>query len=145
MAVAPSSPPRAFRPPPPRSLQALRLSPCVAPAPARGPSPAPAADKNGASGPLSVGGPISVGGLISADVGKDIKGSTKPVDRSKGLWTRCDKCGVILYIKHLKEHHHICFGCNYHLRMTSAERIDHLIDPGAAAGRARTAHRESRQ
>jgi acetyl-CoA carboxylase carboxyl transferase subunit beta len=26
----------------------------------------------------------------------------KPVDRSKGLWTRCDKCGVILYIKHLK-------------------------------------------
>ena len=24
-------------------------------------------------------------------------------DGSKGLWTRCDHCGVILYIKHLKE------------------------------------------
>lgn len=54
----------------------------------------------------------------------------KPVDRSKGLWTRCEKCGVILYIKHLKEHNHICFGCNFHLKMSSQERIDHLIDAG---------------
>ncbi len=38
---------------------------------------------------------------------------------------------MILYVKHLKEHHHICFGCNYHLKMTSLERIEHLIDPGA--------------
>jgi acetyl-CoA carboxylase beta subunit len=30
----------------------------------------------------------------------------------------------------LQEHHHICFGCNYHLKMSSQERIDHLIDPG---------------
>ena len=48
----------------------------------------------------------------------------------KGLWTRCEKCGVILYIKHLKEHNHICFGCNFHLKMSSAERIEHMIDPG---------------
>jgi len=74
-------------------------------------------------------GPISVGPSSLSSEGKDSKAS-KPVDRSKGLWTRCDKCGVILYIKHLKEHHHICFGCNYHLKMTSQERIDHLIDPG---------------
>eukprot|EP00798_Chlamydomonas_sp_ICE-L_P031801 gene31801-7001_t len=52
------------------------------------------------------------------------------VDRSKGLWTRCDKCGVILYIKHLKEHNHICFGCNHHMKMSSSERIDSLIDAG---------------
>ena len=24
-------------------------------------------------------------------------------DVSQGLWTRCDHCGVILYIKHLKD------------------------------------------
>ncbi|MEW5298880.1 MAG: hypothetical protein WDW36_001954, partial [Sanguina aurantia] len=54
----------------------------------------------------------------------------KPVDRSKGLWTRCEKCGVILYIKHLREHDHICFGCNYHLKMSSQERVEHLVDPG---------------
>ena len=49
-------------------------------------------------------------------------------DGSKGLWTRCDHCGVILYIKHLKENQRVCFGCGYHLQMDSQERIDHLID-----------------
>lgn len=91
-------------------------------------------DSNGAyenvpilSGPISVGpsSTLAEGGKMDAS-----SKASKPVDRSKGLWTRCDKCGVILYIKHLKEHHHICFGCNYHLKMTSQERIDHLIDPG---------------
>lgn len=86
-------------------------------------------DSNGAYGEVPImSGPISVG--PSTLEGKDAGKASKPVDRSKGLWTRCDKCGVILYIKHLKEHHHICFGCNYHLKMTSQERIDHLIDAG---------------
>lgn len=76
-------------------------------------------------------GPINVGDAAGAAAADKAGGAAKPVDRSKGLWTRCDKCGVILYVKHLKEHHHICFGCNYHLKMTSAERIEHLIDPGA--------------
>nr|WDY12827.1 beta subunit of acetyl-CoA carboxylase carboxytransferase [Chloroidium sp. KL-2023a] len=47
---------------------------------------------------------------------------------SKGLWTRCDKCGVILYIKHLKENQRVCFGCTYHLQMSSQERIQNLLD-----------------
>jgi acetyl-CoA carboxylase carboxyl transferase subunit beta len=51
-------------------------------------------------------------------------------DGSKGLWTRCDKCGVILYIKHLKENKRVCFGCGFHLQMNSQERIEHLIDEG---------------
>lgn len=51
-------------------------------------------------------------------------------DGSQGLWTRCDQCGVILYIKHLKENQRVCFGCGYHLQMTSQERIDSLIDSG---------------
>ncbi|GLC37685.1 hypothetical protein PLESTB_000801900 [Pleodorina starrii] len=88
-------------------------------------------DSNGiVSGPISVNPSMSpaldpVAAASSAD-GK----AAKAVDRSKGLWTRCDKCGTILYIKHLKEHHHICFGCNYHLKMSSQERINHLIDAG---------------
>nr|YP_010731987.1 beta subunit of acetyl-CoA carboxylase carboxytransferase [Kalinella pachyderma]WDY12901.1 beta subunit of acetyl-CoA carboxylase carboxytransferase [Kalinella pachyderma] len=49
-------------------------------------------------------------------------------DSSKGLWTRCDKCGVILYIKHLKENQRVCFGCSYHLQMSSQERIESLLD-----------------
>ena len=51
-----------------------------------------------------------------------------PSDGSKGLWTRCDNCGVILYIKHLKENQRVCFGCGYHLQMNSQERIENLID-----------------
>ena len=47
-----------------------------------------------------------------------------------GLWTRCDKCGAVLYIKHLKENHHVCFSCHSHLQMTSRERLQSLIDPG---------------
>jgi acetyl-CoA carboxylase carboxyl transferase subunit beta len=49
---------------------------------------------------------------------------------SQGLWTRCENCGVILYVKHLKENQSICFGCGYHLQMNSQERITHLIDAG---------------
>ena len=51
-------------------------------------------------------------------------------DGSQGLWTRCDNCGVILYIKHLKENQRVCFGCGYHLQMNSQERIEHIIDTG---------------
>lgn len=51
-------------------------------------------------------------------------------DVSQGLWTRCDHCGVILYIKHLKENQRVCFGCGYHLQMNSTERIEYLIDSG---------------
>ena len=49
-------------------------------------------------------------------------------DSSKGLWTRCDNCGVILYIKHLKENQRVCFGCSYHLQMNSQERVETLLD-----------------
>ncbi|KIY95133.1 acetyl-CoA carboxylase subunit beta [Monoraphidium neglectum] len=110
-------------------------APCARPAaphaaPSRPLVAARAEASNGAyDGNPIMSGPISVGvGAAASDVAAE-KGA-KPVDRSKGLWTRCDKCGVILYVKHLKEHHHICFGCNYHLKMTSQERIEHLIDPG---------------
>ena len=47
-----------------------------------------------------------------------------------GLWTRCDNCGTILYIKHLKENQCVCFACGYHLQMSSRERIKSLIDIG---------------
>lgn len=57
---------------------------------------------------------------------------TKKVEQknNQGLWTRCDNCGVILYVKHLKENQSICFGCGFHLQMTSKERIASIIDIG---------------
>ena len=65
--------------------------------------------------------------LLSAPKHVIARGDT-PQDSSKGLWTRCDKCGVILYIKHLKENQRVCFGCSYHLQMMSGERIQNLLD-----------------
>nr|YP_009130613.1 acetyl-CoA carboxylase beta subunit [Tydemania expeditionis]CEO91143.1 acetyl-CoA carboxylase beta subunit [Tydemania expeditionis] len=47
-----------------------------------------------------------------------------------GLWTRCYHCGAILYVKHLRENHHICVSCQSNLLMTSRERLQSLIDPG---------------
>lgn len=57
---------------------------------------------------------------------------TPPSDGKKknGLWTRCDHCGLIMYIKHLKENHSVCFNCESHLQMTSQERIDYFTDSG---------------
>lgn len=47
------------------------------------------------------------------------------------LWTRCDYCGVILYIKHLKKQHYVCIECGSNLRINSTDRIENLIDPGS--------------
>ncbi len=51
-------------------------------------------------------------------------------DGSKGLWTQCDSCNNVLYIKHLKENQSVCTNCGYHLRMNSTDRITGLVDEG---------------
>lgn len=51
-------------------------------------------------------------------------------DAGRGLWTRCDCCGVILYIKLLKQDLYVCSGCGHHILMSCTERIHSLIDPG---------------
>ena len=54
-----------------------------------------------------------------------------PSDPGQGLWTRCEECGLIHFIKHLKENQNICSGCGSNFYMTSQERIDQLIDLGS--------------
>ena len=51
----------------------------------------------------------------------------KNVDYKK-LWTTCDHCGQLLYIRHLREKLRICKHCKRHLQMNSPERIQSLID-----------------
>ena len=53
----------------------------------------------------------------------------KDFSEEGGLWTRCDKCGTILYIKHLKHDHFVCSTCHFNLQMTSQARFHSLIDP----------------
>nr|YP_009519326.1 acetyl-CoA carboxylase, carboxyl transferase subunit beta [Codium arabicum]AYC65204.1 acetyl-CoA carboxylase, carboxyl transferase subunit beta [Codium arabicum] len=48
--------------------------------------------------------------------------------KKEKLWTRCEQCGTILYIKHLKENKRVCFSCGFHLQMNALERITLLFD-----------------
>lgn len=51
-------------------------------------------------------------------------------DPSEGLWTQCNNCQNMLYIRFLKQNQRICEKCGHHLEMNSTERIELLIDPG---------------
>nr|YP_010444745.1 acetyl-CoA carboxylase carboxyltransferase beta subunit [Schizaea fistulosa]UTJ90245.1 acetyl-CoA carboxylase carboxyltransferase beta subunit [Schizaea fistulosa] len=76
------------------------------------------------------------GGLIGAFFDRATKGyiPTEEGDEhvdigtNKGLWTRRDNRGDMLYVRSSKENDSICEGRGYHLPMTSTERIEPLID-----------------
>jgi acetyl-CoA carboxylase carboxyl transferase subunit beta len=46
-----------------------------------------------------------------------------------GLWSKCEKCGVLAYTKDLRTNQMVCLECNHHIRVYSDERIRQLIDP----------------
>nr|YP_010934628.1 acetyl-CoA carboxylase beta subunit [Veronica anagallis-aquatica]WKV26543.1 acetyl-CoA carboxylase beta subunit [Veronica anagallis-aquatica] len=46
------------------------------------------------------------------------------------LWIQCENCYGLNYKKFLKKKMDICEQCGYHLKMSSSERIELLIDPG---------------
>ncbi len=48
----------------------------------------------------------------------------------KGLWTKCEQCGEIIYRKALEEHHHICDNCGHHFRIGAREYLEILTDDG---------------
>jgi acetyl-CoA carboxylase carboxyl transferase subunit beta len=52
-------------------------------------------------------------------------------DPSIGLWTRCEDCGTVLYIRHLHENDDLCMHCGFHLKMSSTARIKLLVDEGS--------------
>nr|YP_009407266.1 acetyl-CoA carboxylase beta subunit [Drosera regia]ASA46248.1 acetyl-CoA carboxylase beta subunit [Drosera regia] len=45
------------------------------------------------------------------------------------LWLQCENCYGLNYKKFLKSQLNICEQCRYHLKMSSSERIELLIDP----------------
>nr|YP_009266026.1 acetyl-CoA carboxylase beta subunit [Parinari capensis]YP_009266109.1 acetyl-CoA carboxylase beta subunit [Parinari curatellifolia]ANJ20402.1 acetyl-CoA carboxylase beta subunit [Parinari capensis]ANJ20489.1 acetyl-CoA carboxylase beta subunit [Parinari curatellifolia] len=46
------------------------------------------------------------------------------------LWVQCEICYGLNYKKILKSRMNICEQCGYHLKMSSSDRIELLIDPG---------------
>src|SRR5688572_2223078 len=51
-------------------------------------------------------------------------------DIPKGLWTKCEGCGEIIYNKTLEENLRVCPKCDYHFTLGADERIRALADPG---------------
>ena len=56
----------------------------------------------------------------------------KEKGRSKSeLWIRCDDCGAVLYLTHVRNNDDLCMGCGHHLKMSSLDRLDLVIDQGS--------------
>nr|YP_010821724.1 acetyl-CoA carboxylase carboxyltransferase beta subunit [Eremophila behriana]UOI11376.1 acetyl-CoA carboxylase carboxyltransferase beta subunit [Eremophila behriana] len=53
-----------------------------------------------------------------------------PTQKYRHLWVQCENCYGLNYKKFLKSKMNICEQCGYHLKMSSSERIELLIDPG---------------
>ena len=49
---------------------------------------------------------------------------------SEDLWERCSQCRELVYTRELHRNLHVCPKCGHHGRLTAAERIGQLADPG---------------
>jgi len=56
--------------------------------------------------------------------------SQKKKEIPDGLWTKCDSCGEIIYVKELEKNFWICKKCGFHFRLKSGEYIEILLDEG---------------
>ncbi len=47
----------------------------------------------------------------------------------EGLWLRCQACGKMVYRRHLESNLNVCPECDFHHRISAAERVNQLADP----------------
>src|SRR2546425_11484726 len=48
-----------------------------------------------------------------------------------GLWIQCPGCHELLFTRELERNLKVCKKCNHHFRLTAAERLALLLDPGS--------------
>lgn len=65
-------------------------------------------------------------GLFSR-IGPKIKVQAAKKDGFSG-WLKCAGCNEMIHAHEITEHHHACPKCNYHYRLTVAQRIKNLAD-----------------
>ncbi len=46
----------------------------------------------------------------------------------EGLWSKCDKCGSILYRSELERNLEVCPKCDYHFRISARRRMQYFLD-----------------
>lgn len=47
----------------------------------------------------------------------------------EGLWSKCEKCGAILYRSELERNLDVCPKCQYHMRISARKRLEYFLDP----------------
>lgn len=50
----------------------------------------------------------------------------------EGLWSKCDKCGAILYRSELDRNFDVCPKCSHHMRISARKRLNWFLDPNIA-------------
>ncbi len=55
-------------------------------------------------------------------------GKSKKREIPEGLWSKCPKCGNMVFDKELGEDYKVCPSCHYHLPIGARERIHSLVD-----------------
>nr|YP_010160924.1 acetyl-CoA carboxylase carboxyltransferase beta subunit [Acanthochlamys bracteata]QRH18431.1 acetyl-CoA carboxylase carboxyltransferase beta subunit [Acanthochlamys bracteata]QZR91719.1 acetyl-CoA carboxylase carboxyltransferase beta subunit [Acanthochlamys bracteata]UQU69430.1 acetyl-CoA carboxylase carboxyltransferase beta subunit [Acanthochlamys bracteata] len=63
----------------------------------------------------------------------NIRGRSNDLDINKkyiNLWVQCENCFTLNYKEFVRSQMNICEQCGYHLKMSSSDRIELLIDPG---------------
>lgn len=53
------------------------------------------------------------------------------LDIPGNLWVKCYKCNQAIFTKDLEDNLKVCPKCNYHFKLTSAERIKQITDPNS--------------
>lgn len=51
------------------------------------------------------------------------------LDIPGNLWVKCYKCGEAIFARDLEANQKVCPKCNYHFKLSSAERLEQLLDP----------------
>lgn len=46
----------------------------------------------------------------------------------EGLWSKCDKCGAVLYRSELERNLEVCPKCEYHMRISARKRLEYFLD-----------------
>ena len=46
-------------------------------------------------------------------------------------WAKCPQCAAFVYLKRLEKNLKVCPECTHHFRLSAAERVAFLLDPGS--------------
>ena len=58
--------------------------------------------------------------------------SSLPVEKTPPSWIACDRCRFLSYRRRLERELLVCPACGQHMRLSAAQRMQMLLDPGSA-------------